>query len=274
MIGGFLESWPLFQHTYLTGWLIAAVLSLVGVLVVARDQIFIGAAITQASALGIAVAMWIGVESDAFLAAVAVAFSVLAAIVTSRGGEPGRETHEAITGWVFLLSASLSVLLLSGSPHGLEEIHRLLASTIIGATEADVMVFSGVLLAAVVGIAVARDRLLLFVLDPAMAAAVGVPARAWSIALACGLGLAVGLSIRVSGMLYTFGCLVLPGLVAKNLCREVATLFLVAPAVALGSAVVAFVLAHHGDYPPAQMTVALQSLLLAAAWGVRRARRR
>ena len=91
--------------------------------------------------------------------------------------------------------------------------------------------------------------------------------------LSAWLGLAVGLSMRVSGMLYTFGCLVLPALVAKNICREVRPMFVVAPLVAVCTATVGFVLAHHYDDPPAQMTVALLCLVLAIAWMVRRGRR-
>jgi zinc transport system permease protein len=62
-------------------------------------------------------------------------------------------------------------------------------------------------------------------------------------------------------MLYTFGCLVLPALVAKNVCREVRPMFVVAPVIAVGVATVGFVLANHYDDPPAQMTVALLCLL-------------
>jgi ABC-type Mn2+/Zn2+ transport system permease subunit len=58
-------------------------------------------------------------------------------------------------------------------------------------------------------------------------------------------------------MLYTFGCLVLPPLLAKRLCREVRSMFLVAPLMSLAMGVPGFVLANHLDSPPAQMTVAL-----------------
>ena len=57
MIARFLASWDLFSQAYMTAWLIALLLSLVGVLVVARDQIFLGAAVSQAATLGIAVAL-------------------------------------------------------------------------------------------------------------------------------------------------------------------------------------------------------------------------
>ncbi|HEY7496621.1 MAG TPA: metal ABC transporter permease, partial [Candidatus Tectomicrobia bacterium] len=256
MIGSFVESWALFQYTYLAGWLIGLLLSLVGVLVVARAQIFLGVAVSQASTLGIAIglgsgsllgALWL--QSDGFLSLMAVLFAVLAALLTAHGGMAGGESHEAITGWVFLLSASLSILLVAHSPHGLDEVHRLLSSSIIGATAADVWTFAGLASVTIVAVGMARRRVLLFAMDPAMATAVGMHVSRWAVGTAVWLGLAVGLSMRVSGMLYTFGSLVLPALVAKNLCREVATVFLVAPGIAIGSSALGFVLANYYDYP-------------------------
>ncbi|PWB80906.1 MAG: hypothetical protein C3F08_03285 [Candidatus Methylomirabilota bacterium] len=199
-------------------------------------------------------------------------FSLIAALITGGWAELNRESHEAITGWVFLLSTSLSILIVSHSPHGLEEIHRLLASSIIGATRADVWSFSALAGLTALFLATTHRRTLLFLMDPAMAAAVGMHTGRWAAIISLLLGLAVGLSIRSSGMLYTFGCLVLPALVAKNICREVGPMFLVAPLVAILTGAVAFVLANHYDYPPAQMTVALLSLLLTIAWLFRRLR--
>ena len=283
MIADFVGSWALFHNTYLVGWLISLLLALIGVLVVARDQIFIGAAVSQASTLGIAMALGIGawasletapwLRSDAFLSAMAVACSVIAALLTARSGDIGQESHEAITGWVFLVSASVSVLIVAHSPHGLDEIHRLLSSSIIGATRSDVWIFASLLVCTSLGIGLYYRSIMLFIMDPAMAAAVGVKVVWVSILLSAWLGLAVGLSIRVAGMLYTFGCLVLPALVAKNLCRRVKPIFVVAPLVAVGTATLGFVLANHYDDPPAQMTVALLCLCVAVAWVVRRLRR-
>ena len=282
MIASFLASWGLFQHTYLVGWLIGVLLSLVGVLVVARDQIFIGVAVSQASTLGIALGLSLsavfGTEgvawlaSESFLSLMAVGFAILAALLTTRGGAGGGESHEARTGWVFLLSASVSILLVAHSPHGLDEIRRLLSSSIIGATVADLWTFSLLTGVTLLAIGVVHQRVLLLAMDPAMASAVGMRVSLWSGGIAIWLGLAVGLSMRVSGLLYTFGSLVLPALVAKNLCREVGSVFLVAPFIALGTGAVGFVLANYYDYPPAQMTVAVLSLLLLLAWIIRRRR--
>ena len=283
MIHEFIASWPLFANTYIVGWLASLLLALVGVLVVARDQIFIGAAVSQASTLGIALALGVGswtasqaldwLHADAFLSAMAVVFSVVAALLTARGGDTGKESHEAVTGWVFLASASGAILIVSHSPHGLDEIHRLLSSSIIGATWDDVWTFGALVTLTALALAVGHRRVLLFALDPAMAAAVGMRLPFWELITSAWLGLAVGLSIQAAGMLFTFGCLVLPALVAKHVCREVRPLFVMAPLVAVGTATTGFVLANHYDDPPAQMTVALLCLLLAIAWLVRRFRR-
>jgi ABC-type Mn2+/Zn2+ transport system permease subunit len=276
VIARFLASWELFSHTYMTAWLISILLSIVGVLVVARDQIFLGAAVSQAATLGIAVAMVLGellsgehfiwLRSDSALSIMAVSFSVLAALLTTCRGQSGGESHEALTGWVFLGSASLAILVVAHSPHGLAEVQRLLSSSLIGATATDVWVFGIGVLGTFVVFGIGHRRVLLLAMDPAMAVAAGMRVTLWTFALTIWLGLVVGLSLRVSGMLYTFGCLVLPALVAKNLCREVRPLFLVAPLIALSTGALGGVLADATDSPPAQMMVALVSLAPVLTW--------
>ena len=276
MIQDFAASWHLFHNSYLAGWLIGLLLALIGVLVVARNQIFIGVAVSQASTLGIALTMWLGTSgllshltAESLSPVMAVVFSVVAALITVSRGEESRETPEAITGWVYLFAASGSILIVSHSPLGLEEIYRLLSSSLIGAASQDVWIFAVFLLLTASFIGISYQRLLLFSLDPAMAAAVGLNLKFWGLITSAWLGLAVGLAIRTSGMLYTFGCLVLPALVAKNLCREVRSMFVVAPLVSLVAGILGFMLANHYDFPPAQMTVALLCLWLCLVWSWR-----
>jgi ABC-type Mn2+/Zn2+ transport system permease subunit len=242
---------------------------------VARDQIFLGGAVPQASPLGVASAHRLGgpgvgaasaqLGDDVVAAALAVAASVATALATVLR-RAGAESAEAVTGWVFLVSASVPTLLLAHDPHGLEEVHQLLFSTLLGATRIDLGVFAG--LAVLTALLAARhhEALRLLAIDPDHADAVGLRGRAWHAALAVWLGLAVGLSIRVSGTLYTFGCLVLPPLVVKHLVSDVRTMMIAAPAVAVATAVAGFVVANHLDTPPAHATVALLCGILALAW--------
>jgi len=283
MIGEFLESWPLFQNAYLSGWFVGLLLSVLGVYVVARDQIFLGAALAQASTFGIAFGLWLSGTCPAAVAAVcgcahndmlplvlAVVASVLAALLTAREGGEGRESREALTGWIFLASSSMALLLLFHSPHGTEEVQRLLASSLLGAQGWEVWMYGGLAAVTMIVFVCARDRLALLAMDPVMASAVGLRTRIWNYALYAWLGLSIGLAIRSTGILYAFGCLVLPTLAARGFCRQIRSLFWVAPMLFLLTAVPAFVLANHYDYPPAQFAVALLAGVTVVGWVARR----
>lgn len=276
MISDFIASWALFQNTYLAGALIAALLSVLGVVVVARDQIFIGAAISQASIVGLAVGMLVGhyahvseagwYEVDTFVSLFGGLFAVVGALVTTRAGERWQVSRESVTGWVFLFGMSFSVLLVAHSPHGLEEVHRLVTSTLIGARGADVVIFTLMAIATASVFVRWHREIILVVMDPEMARAVGVPVSMWDRGLYIGLGFAVAFSLRVSGMVYTFGYLVLPALIAKSVCHEVRTTLVLAPAAGVGSALAAFVVAHAYDLPPAHVAVAILVAGAALAW--------
>ena len=274
--------WELFADSFLAGCFVAWLLAQVGVLVVARDQIFLGAAVSQASTLGIAIALAIGaavgeeswVHSAHFSTGTAVIFSVIAAFVTSRVGQ--QESYEAVTGWVFLVAGSLAILIVADSPHGQEEVHNLLFSSIVVAQRTDVWIFSVLAVVTTTVVFLCRDRLLLFTIDPAMATAVGMRMSIWSFVSAVWLGVSVGLAISSSGLLFTFGCLVLAPLVAKNVLRELRPMLLVAPVVAVVATAASFVMADRFGYPPGQLTVVALGLLVVLAWTLgwwRRSRR-
>lgn len=278
VVGDFIRSWPLFATTYTTGWIVAALLALVGVLVVGSRAVFAGAALSQASTLGISVAMWIGavlgdaapawMARDGWLSAV----SILAAVGTSlflvrasqregRGSGRGLASPEAVIGWIYLLGASGAIIVSAHHPHGLEEVNRLVSSSLIGAGSGDLWTFAALAVATAAMVVRWWRPILLWLMDPPSAAASGVRVELLERGHALWLGLVVGLAIRSSGLLYTFGCLVLPSLVAQGLCRETRSLFWAAPTVAVAASLAGFVLANAFDYPPAQLTV----LVLAAA---------
>lgn len=283
MIESFLQSWPLFHDVYIAGVLIALLLSLVGIAVVARDQIFLGAAVSQASLLGIAVGIWIGgiaagtrfewLEGDLSHSLLGGVFAVAGSLAVAAAAPALRETREALTGWLFLLGASASVLIVSGSPHGMAEVNRLLSSTIIGANEYDVAVVAALATITVAVLAARLRPVMLLLTDAETAQASGIPVARWEHAIAVWLGLSVAWSIHVSGVIFTFGCLVLPGLIAKSVVRRVRSLFFVAPAVAVVAASFAFVVANDFDLPPGQVAVALLCAAQVCAWMVRRQRK-
>ncbi len=269
----FIDSWSLFSHTYISGWLIAIALAQIGCLVVARNQAFLGAAVAQASAGGVAIAIWasavFGVawlapsEGDVSHPAHTAAAIIFACLASFTGLLRGRAGDTATT-WFFLLGGCVPMLLLAHHPHGLEEVNRLFASTLIGATATDVWMFSLLAVAVALALSIWRRHVCLVVLDPTFASAAGISVAWWSGGMALALGIGLGLSIASAGTLYSFGCLVLPALIARSWCRTLGMTFIAAPIIALVVVIIAFVWANDSDLPPGQMAVALLGLVLVA----------
>lgn len=267
MIIEFIQSWSLFGAAYLTALAGAVMLSIVGVFVVARDQVFLAAAVSQSSMLGVAVALHLGWSNPALLA---VGCSIGAAVLINRRADRGGATRQETTGWVFLIASALSILLLVKQPFGLKEVQALTASTMIGSTGREALLFAALAagLFAVAGLQ--RRRLVLWLSDPVMAAAVGVRIGVWSLTAAAVLGLTAGLMLRATGLLFTFGCLVLPALAAKHLSSTVGGMFWITPVVAVLGVLPGLVLAHHFDLPPGQVIVVVLGVLVLAAATIQR----
>jgi zinc transport system permease protein len=281
VIADFVDSFALFGTTYAVGILAAIALAQVGLWVVARSQIFLGAAVAQASALGVAAALAAGAGAvgalgggEALPIALAVAASIATAWLVGAPRGARSESPEALNAFVFLLASSAPVLLLAKSPHGLEEIQRLLFSTLLTAGPVDLCLFAALAAGGALLNASTGRALLLLSVDPESATAAGLHPLRWRALSAVWLGLAVGLAIRSTGTLYAFGCLVLPALAAKGLCREVRTMTRLAPALAAAAALAGFFAAHVADVPPAHATVAILCACVAASWAFAHARGR
>lgn len=269
MIHDFLESWPLFAQAWVSSWLIAAVLGLLGSILLVREQVFLGAAMCQAATAGVALALALAFHiSTAARAWIVAPLAIVAALATALLVGMGRGHRESVTAWVFLAASAAAVLLATGNAHGLEEVQRLIASSIIGASWIDVGFFAALLALLIAVAAVAGRRLTTLLLDPAFAAVIGIRSRRWELAIAVLLGLAIGWSLQVAGLIYTFGCLILPAMAARHLAREFRAMAILAPVLASVCAIVASVCANAWDLPPAQVAVACMAgvVVLAAGW--------
>lgn len=270
----FFNSWPLFFRPYTLTLLAGAVLAIVGVLAAARRQLFMAVAVAQTSLMGYAfMAFLLGSQVNSGLGAggrdaVVIGAAVLAAMYTMLGGreslgaEGGRLDGDERTAWVFVAAGSLAVLFLAHAPAGMEQVRRLQVSSVVGATWLDVYLFLA-LLAAIVGVGLWLMRpLILLLSDPVMASAIGIRVHRWNIALALVSGLSVGLAVRSTGVLYTFGALALPVMIAKQLCGEVRNLFLLAPILAATLSFLGLWASHRWNLPPGQAAAATMCLAL------------
>ena len=141
-----------------------------------------------------------------------------------------------------------------------------MASNIVGATMTEVYIFAALLIAIVVCFALIWRKLVLFITDPIMASAIGINITTWSLLISGTLGLTTGLSIYTSGMLFTFGCLVLPTQIAKTLCASTAKIFIVSPLICITTILLGLMISNSSDLPSGQVIITLMALLLIPAW--------
>ncbi|MBL8751630.1 MAG: metal ABC transporter permease [Planctomycetes bacterium] len=270
-------TWELFGDAIVVGALLAALLPLLGVLLVLRHQMFLAASIGQAATLGIAFAWCIGGgdgHGDTSVAALAAgqSLAMATAIAAMRALSVRDAAFEARAAWTFLFAGSASMLLLANAPHGAHGVQRLVLSSVLGASRTDV-VGAAVLLAIVVVALSWRGRgLLAWAIDPPFAQVVGTPVLAYDLVVGAFVGFAIGFAIQATGLAFTFGATVLPVLAARVLAASLASLLWLAPAVGVAAFGGGFWFGDRADVPPGQSAVVVAAVAVPLAVAIRRVR--
>ena len=114
------------------GLLVSMALVPLGLQVLSRGIVFIDLAVAQIAGLGVIVADALGWEPQGYAVQIAALTAALAGAVFLTWTERRwPEVQEAIIGVVFVLAASVALLLLAGNPHGGEHLKDLLVGQIL-----------------------------------------------------------------------------------------------------------------------------------------------
>lgn len=263
--------WPAFVASLLT----AVACALVGVHVLSRRLVVVGAALPQAAALGIALSfLFHGLpvlgDHDA-MALLVEGAAVLALALAPRWTRLGQD---AVAGAVFAGAAALSILVVQRIPQGLEEIRHLVEGNMLAVHDTDLPRI-GAVLGPVVLLHVAGSRRLVFcTFDASAAAALGIRTGRWDAAFFASLALTVATGVHATGTLFVVGFLVLPAAAGILWGRSPAQVLAAAVCAALLGAAPGFVLSYVWDTPPGPTCCATALAVLAAAAAAARFRGR
>jgi ABC-type Mn2+/Zn2+ transport system permease subunit len=261
--------------------LVGFVCPLVGVYFVLRRMIFLGVALPQLSAAGIAFALlahrrmigphFHGGASDALMARVgATTFTLAGILVLAVLERRGREFVEARIGMAYAMAGALTILFLAADPWGEAHIVSLLKGELLAATETSVAFLAAILGTVVIALLAFQKEFLLVSFDHDLAVVFGKHTTVWDAFLYLLCGVTISFGVLAAGPLVTFGFLLAPPLTARQFTRRMLT-FSIASAVIGGvTAFVGFCAAYRYDMPlgPAEVAVAAAVLLLviAADW--------
>jgi zinc/manganese transport system permease protein len=222
-----LTQYPFMQHAFEAGTLVAILAGIVGYFMVIRSQSFAGHSLANVGFAGATGAALIGLSPilGLFIA------GGLAAVGIQTLGLGARQTrqNDIAVGAIFTAALALGYLFLYLTPSAYGgSIYSVLFGNPLGISADDVRT---VIITTVIfgGVMVAIARPLLFAsLDPAVAAARGVPVRALGFGYLLLLALVVAVAVQIIGVLLIFALLVTPAAIANRLTAR--------PVVAVGLA--------------------------------------
>lgn len=254
--------------------LLGFVCPLVGVYFVLRRTVFLGVALPQLSAAGVAFAFLVrsalgahphGEPGERVLAMIgSLGFALVGLLVLAAMERRGRETLEARIGVAYALAAAASVLFVSADPFGDAEMTRLLRGDIVTTTGSSLALLAIAFGLVCVALFVFRREFLLVSFDREMAVVLGKRAALWDVLLYLLMGVTISFGVMTAGPLVTFGFLLVPPLTARLVTRHMLTFSMAAAAIGAAIAVAGFALSYRLDLPlgPTDVALAVAVLLL------------
>jgi ABC-type Mn2+/Zn2+ transport system permease subunit len=258
--------------------LVGLVCPLVGVYFVLRRMIFLGVALPQLSAAGIACAFLLyallvgnhrhGDLNERSLAMLgSFTFTLAGLLILARLERGGRETVEARIGFTYAFAAAATVLFLAFDPHGEAQLVTLLKGDLLATTGTSLNLLVGVFTVVVALLFGFRKEFLLVSFDRDLATVFGKRPDLWDGLLYLITGATISLGVMTAGPVVTFGFLVIPPLTARLVTRHMVTFSLAAAGIGAASAFFGFYGAYRLDLPLGPAQVMLASLVLLAVGG-------
>jgi len=186
----------------IAGLLVTATHVPLGIQVLNRGIVFIDIAIAQIAGVGVIAAAFFGFEEQPAVVQVsALAAALLGALFLTWTEKRWPDIQEAIIGSVFVLAATLEILLLVGNPHGGEQLKDMLVGQILWVGTSQLLVvavLTAIVLGAWFGLGISRlGRIGFYVL----------------------FGLSVTASVQMVGIYLVFSSLIIPALASRKATR-------------------------------------------------------
>jgi ABC-type Mn2+/Zn2+ transport system permease subunit len=245
---------------------VALACALLGVHVVARRLIVVGVALPQMAALGIACSFLLaGAHADEVSPlrhdGMALLCELAGAAILAWGARGRSLGHDTLAGALFVAGSALTILLMTKSAQGLDDIRHLVEGDVLFVSRADLVRLALALGPVVVLHALGGRRLLFCTFDRETAATLGIRTGWWEFAFYGTLAVTVAAGVHATGTLFVFAYLVLPGAAGIVLGRSAGGVFTTAVVTALVASFTGFVMSYAWDWPTGYTCAAMALVL-------------
>ncbi|MEP6756901.1 MAG: metal ABC transporter permease [Chthonomonadales bacterium] len=273
-------TWPELFDSLRLNWLslaaslsIAAICAYIGVYIVLKRIVFVGASLAQISSAGIALAFLLGTYIPWVALhplVVSLVITLLGTLLYSQQTLSRKIPQEAIIGIGYLVASALTVMFVAKSPKGLDEVNELLAGSTVTLQMSEFLVMVGVFVAVALVHGIFYKQFLFVSFDREMAATQGYNTRGWELLFYLTLGFTISVAIQSAGLLAVFAYLVIPAVTGLLVARRMPAAFTVAIGTALVSTFLGFTWALKVDLPSSPPIIAVAAIILAIVWTSRR----
>ncbi len=231
---------------------LVAMLSYLGLHVIAREVIFVDLSLAQMAALGGLSALLIHVEADSTWA--------------SSPREERRVPQEAFIGIVYVVASAAAVLVANKVPGGGEAIEKTLTGSILWVTFQPTIIK---LAAAYAALGVfhyfLRHRFLTISFHPEEAERLGWKIKWWDFLFYLSFGVVITLAVPVAGVLMVFSFLVVPAVIAFLFTRDMRRLTYISWGSGALASILGLWMSLAGDLPTGPLIVCMYGVVLVAA---------
>jgi ABC-type Mn2+/Zn2+ transport system permease subunit len=259
-----------FKEALYGALVIAIACSVLGVYVVLRRIVFVGAALAELSSAGIALALWLtgrglalGIATHPI--ALSLVVTVLGVLFFAFAGGRSRVPPDATIGVVYAIAAAAGILLISKAATG--EAHDIfLQGNILGITRHDTIVLLAITIPVLLIHVVFYKELLFVSFDRETARTLGFNVGLWNLVLYLTIGLVIAFAMQFAGVMLVFNFLVLPAVTGLYLSRSMVGTFIWAVTSAVVAAIVGFSLSIPFDLPSGPAIIAVSGIIALLAW--------
>jgi len=207
---------PFLRYALFAGLLAGSVCAFLGVYVILRRIVFLGVALSEAAALGVALGLFVGWNPEA----AAFGLTLLAALLFSLSGRYRILSQESLIGWAYVVAAGVSIILMAKNPvaeaHGLDVV----SGSLLYASAREIWQL-GILAGVVLLTFTLLHRMFIFVsFDKETARSMGLRTSVYEFGFYACLGLSISLAMKTAGILFVFASLVIPAMISLSLFRR------------------------------------------------------
>ena len=259
--------------------ILVAMLSYLGLHVIAREVIFVDLSLAQMAALGSLSALLFHVAPESpttyvfALLATAVGAFLFALTRSSNHGSTvgaGRVPQEAFIGIVYVVASAAAVLVANKVPGGGEAVEKTLVGSLLWVTWKTIRNLALAYVALGIFQFALRRRFLTISFHPEQAEAQGWKVRLWDFLFYLSFGVVITLAVPIAGVLMVFSFLVVPAVIANLFTADKRKLTIIAWSSGALASILGLWLSYTKDLPTGPLVVCMYGLLLIGAAVLRR----